>query len=155
MTKRIFIFGFLWITFFLHSCSDNELSREDEIRQYIETGVEAAENRSSSDVTELIHDSFRDHKGMNKQQVKKMLRAYFFMHKNIFLFTKIREIRFLSDNEASVTLHVAMAGSLIADASMLSSLRARIYKFELQLIKQDDWLLQQANWQQASMNDMQ
>ncbi|MCK4709347.1 MAG: hypothetical protein KAU21_12075 [Gammaproteobacteria bacterium] len=153
--NKIFILFFVCVTFFVSSCSDRELSREDEIRQYIERGVEVAEDRSSSDLADLIDESYRDHKGLGKQQVKKMLRAYFFMHKNIYLFTKIRDIKFLSDNEASVTLHVAMAGSVIADASVLSSLRARLYKFELQLIKQDEWLLQQAKWQPASMHDMQ
>lgn len=118
-------------------------------------GVEAAENRSSRDLADLIHDSYRDHKSFDKNQVINMLRAYFFRHKNIFLFTKIREIKFLSDTQATVTLHVAMAGSVIADASVLSSLRARMYKFELQLAKQDEWLLQSAKWHQASMQDMQ
>ena len=41
-----------------------------------------------------------------------------------------------------------------ADASLLSSLRAKIYKFDLELIKQDKWLLQWASWQAASLGDM-
>lgn len=155
MFKKLVIPFFLVLTFLLLSCSNTKLTPQDEIRQYIEKGVEAAENRSASDLSGLIHDSYSDHKGLGKIQMVKLLRVYFFRHKNIYLFTKIRDITLHSDNEATVTLHVAMAGSVIADASVLSSLRARMYKFELQLIKQEEWLLQQAKWQVASMPDMQ
>lgn len=138
----------------LSACSDKEMTPEDEIRLYIKTGVDAAESRSANDLGELVHDLYLGQKGLGKPELIKLLRLYFFRHKNIFLVTKIREISFPSTTEASVTLHVAMAGSVIADASMLSSLRARIYKFELQLIKQDKWLLEHATWQPASTGDM-
>jgi len=64
-----------------------------------------------------------------------MARGYFFTHKNIHLFTQIESIHFLNDKSAFVTVHVAMAGAVITDINALSRLSARIYKFELQLIK--------------------
>ncbi|MBC8211435.1 MAG: hypothetical protein H8E21_10230 [Gammaproteobacteria bacterium] len=147
----------LCITFLLvlQACSSTPLSPEDEIRQFIDNGIKAAENRSASDLSELIHDSYRDEKKLDKLQLRKLAQLYFFRHKSIFLFSKIREIKLHSKTQASVTLHVAMAGSVIADASMLSSLRARVYKFELELVKQDTWLLQQAAWQPANLGEMQ
>ena len=154
MTKKTAIFAILCITFFLQTCSDSAISREEEIKQYIETGVKAAENRSSSDLAELIDESYLDQKGLNKKELTKLVRLYFFRHKNIYLFTKLDGIEFLAENEALVTLHVAMAGSVISDASALSSLRAKIYKFELELIKQDEWLLRGAKWQAANLGDM-
>lgn len=154
MFKNYFILSLLCANlFFLHSCSGAQISKEDEIRQYIEQGVQAAENRSAGDLADMIDNKYHDEKGLNKQHIKKLLRAYFFTHKNIFLFTKIREIKFRSQHEASVDLHVAMAGSVIADASVLSSLRARMYKFELHLVKRDEWLLQNAKWQAVSRID--
>lgn len=154
MIKKIPVLGVVCIAFFLHACSGSAISKEDEIKQYLETGVKAAENRSSSDLAELIDDSYLDRKGLNKKELTKLARLYFFRHKNIYLFTKLDGIEFLTENEALVTLHVAMAGSVISDASALSSLRAKIYKFELELVKQDEWLLRQAKWQPASMGDM-
>jgi hypothetical protein len=154
MNKNVLVFGILSIAFLLHACSDDELSKEDEIKQYIESGIEAAEDRSTSDLAELIDENYLDEKSINKAQLTKLLRLYFFRHKNIYLFTKIDEIDFLAENEALVTLHIAMAGSVISDQSVLSSLRAKIYKFELELIKQDKWLLQRAKWQNASMGDL-
>ena len=91
---------------------------------------------------------------MVKIQLTKMACLYFFRHKNIFLFSKIDAIEFVAENEALVTLHVDMAGGVISDASVLSSLRAQVYKFELELIRRDKWLLRRASWQPASLDDM-
>jgi hypothetical protein len=138
----------------LQACSDDEISREDQIKQTIESGIKAAENRSTSDLAELIDENYLDQKGLNKERLIKLVRLYFFRHKNIYLFTKLDGIEFLADNEALVTMRVAMAGSVISDPGMLSSLRAKIYKFELELVKEDEWLLKRAKWQDASLSDM-
>ena len=143
------------ICFLLLACSDKPTTPEDEIRLYLKKGVEAAENHEHSDLTDLIDDGYLDQRGVDKSNISTLLRAYFFRHKNIYLFTKIRDISFPADNEAEVILHVAMAGSVISDASVLTSLRARMYRFELQLVKQDEWLLRSASWQLANMVDMQ
>jgi len=152
--NKYFRYLLLVVLITLHACSDSELSPEDEIRQYIETGVEAAEARDASDLTDLIHESYLDPKGYNRIQLGKLAKLYFFRHKNIHLFTKINEIDFLSPEEAQVTMHVAMAGNVISDASVLLSLRARIYKFELSLVKDEEWLLREASWSPAAIGDM-
>ena len=100
-----------------------------------------------------MHGDYRDPKGYNKKQLANLLGAYFFRHKNIYLFTKIDAIELLTENEAVVRLHVAMAGSVIADTDALAGLRARLYQFELQLVKQDNWLLRQALWMPAKLGD--
>ena len=137
------------------ACSDNAISPEDEIRRFIEAGVEAGENRSVDDLSELIHPDYSDQSGYNRKQLGKLLRVYFFRHKTIHLFTRIDEIELLTDNEANVRLHVAMAGTVISDVNALSSLSARIYRFELQLFKQQEWLLRHASWAPASIADLQ
>ena len=144
------------LTVLLAACTDKPLSPEDEIRQYIETGIEAAENRNTGDLADMVDEHYQDQNGLNKAKLKSMLRFYFLRHKNIFLFKKIEKIDFPSEQEAEVTLYVAMAGSAISDASLLSSLRARVYYFEMELVKPDDeWLLKSARWQRASPGDMQ
>ncbi len=155
MISKVPVFGIFWIVFLLIGCSDEKLSREDEIKQFIESGIEAAENRSSSDLAELIDENYLDDKALNKMQLTRLVRLYFFRHKNIYLFTKIDEIEFFTENEALVTLHVAMAGSVISGVSALSSLRAETLKFELELIKRDEWLLRRAKWQRAGIEEMQ
>ena len=138
----------------LQACSDSADSPEEQIRQFIETAVEAGENRSVDGLTELVHPDYIDRNGYNRTQLGKMLRAYFFRHKNIHLFTRIDEIELLTDNEASVSLYVAMAGTVISDVTELAGLSARLYRFELQLQKRDEWLLRHASWAPASVADL-
>jgi len=140
----------LWAVVLLQACNAGGDSAQDQIREFIESGVATAEEGSSGDLGDKIHGSYLDQKGYNKKQLTALLRAYFFRHKNIHLFTRIDEIELLGDSQAMVRLHVAMAGSVISDVDAISALRARIYRFELRLVKDDDWLLQHASWAPAS-----
>ena len=135
----------------LSACSGDEESPEEQIRRFIDAGVQAAESRSVDGLSELLHRDFIDEKGNNRSQVAKLLRVYFIRHKNIHLFTRIDNIEMLTDNQASVSLYVAMAGTVIADVDALASLRARVYRFEFQLLKQDEWRLRHAKWEPANI----
>jgi hypothetical protein len=138
------------ILLLIQACSDDG-SAEDQIRRFIDSGVQAAEARSVDDLSELLHANFVDQQGHNARQSARLLRVYFFRHKNIHLFSRVDNIEMLSANQASVSLYVAMASTVISDVSALSSLSARIYRFELQLVKQDDWLLRHASWEPANI----
>ena len=139
----------------LSACDGGDASPEMQIRRLIERGVEAAEARSADDLQELLHPDYRDQKGYNREQLGKLLQAYFIRHRNIHLFTRIDDITLLDENRAEVHLHVAMASSVISDITALPGLRARIYRFELQLARQQEWLLQHASWSPASLSDLQ
>lgn len=152
--KVLFSTFLIFFLFCITACSDETTSPEEEIKQYIKNGKLATEKRSHSELADLIDESYKDQRGWNRLDIKKIARAYFFKHKNIHLLTKIDSIDFQNKNSAFVVLHIAMAGNVITDLNSLSSLRARIYKFELQLIKNDVWLLQQAKWEPASIKDM-
>lgn len=145
----------LSLTLLLQACSDEVLSREDEIALTIDAAIEAAENRSISDFSDLIDENYLDEKGFKKNQLIKLIGLYFFRNKKIFLFGKLGEIEFPAENEALITLHVAMAGSAISDITALTSLRASMHQFDLELIKRDEWLLRSATWHPASIGDMQ
>ncbi len=149
------VFLLISLSLVLQACSDSATSPEDEIRLFIEAGVQAGEARSADDLGELIHPDYIDQNGYKRNQLVKLLRAYFFRHKSIHLFTRIDEIELLSANEANVDLHVAMAGTVISDVTSLSGLSARIYRFELQLFRQqEEWRLRHASWARASISDL-
>lgn len=139
----------------LQACSGGSDSPEEAVRSFVATAADAAERRSVDDLADLVHDDYLDQNGYNKKQIAGLLRAYFFRHKDIHLFTRIDEIEWLGDEQAVVTLHVAMAGSVISDIDALASLRARIYRFEFNLVRQGEWQVQHANWKPASLLDMQ
>ena len=135
----------------VQACSDENESPEEQIRRFIDAGVEAAEARSVDELGEMLDADFIDQQGNNRHQLGRLLRAYFFRHKNIHLFTRIDSVELLDANRASVGLYVAMAGSAISGVDALPSLRARIYRFELQLVREEAWLVRHASWAPASI----
>ena len=135
-------------------CSGSEMTPEQEVRDYIAKGLEAVENRNSSASMELVHPRYQDKQGQDVKQLEKLLRLYFFRNRNIYLLGKINEIELLGPDQARVHMHVAMAATAISDPGLLTSLRARVYAFELWLVKEDRWLLQEASWKPAGIGDM-
>ncbi len=144
----------LSLALLLQSCSEQEDSPEAQIRRFIDAGMEAAENRDGDALQDMLHVSYLDARGYDRKQLAGLLRVYFLRHKNIHLFSKIDTIELVNDSRATVKLHVAMAGSVIADVDALAALRAQIYRFELELVKQSEWQLQHASWARASAADL-
>lgn len=149
------ILPLIFVSLLLPGCDDEARSPEQEVREFIQQGIEAAEARKSGDLKPMLSWDYRDQQGNDKARITSVIRALFFRHKNIHLFSKLDEIRFPTSENASVSLYVAMTGSVVTDVSMLSGLRAHIYRFELELIKDDnEWLLKNANWHRASARDI-
>ena len=145
----------LLLVLLLSACSGEESDPEAEIRRYLERGVAAAEERSASRLDEMIHPDYLDQRGYNRAQLGKLLRGYFFRHKNIYLFTRIDRIDLFAEDQAVVDLHLAMAGQVIADVESLSRIAARVYRLELHLVRSgDDWVLKHSKWAPATITDL-
>jgi len=136
-------------------CEGEPQSPEDEIRQLIDRAIEAAEERDSGDLMEMVAEGYSDQRNNDKQRLRTMVRALFFRHKNIFLFKRISDIRISGTNRASVELFVAMTGQRLSDITKLANFRAQIYRFELELVKDDEWRVLEARWQRARATDLQ
>ncbi len=147
---RIPVLCLVWGALLLPACSGTGDSPEDQIRQFVKSAVEAIENRDLDDFGRIIHDDYLDQNAYNKRRLVGLLGGYLLRHKGLYLFTKIEEINLLAENQAAVLLYVAMTASVVSDADALAALRAQVYQFELQLIREDDWLLQHASWKRAS-----
>lgn len=101
-----------------------------------------------------MHPNYRDQRGNRRDQTVLMMRGLFLRHKNVYLFSKIGRIDLHSEIQASVYMHVAMAGSSISDIAALAGLRARLYEFELHLIKDETWRVLQARWRPAELSEI-
>lgn len=138
----------------LFACSTEKGSLEEQIQQFLDQAVSAAEARDHSALGELIHNEFSSEKLINKHQLIATARAYFFRHKNIHLFSKLHSVESLDEDKAFVVVYIAMAGQTISDMSELANLRARVYRFELELEDQGEWRVKRARWQTSSLNEM-
>lgn len=149
----IFIMSACLVLFF-SACGD-EVSPEDQVRQFLAEGVSAAESRDVLALRSLVSQRYSDASGRDKRAVVALATAYFLRKKNIHLFTKISDIRFPAEKQAEVELYIAMSGSSVTGKETLLDFRASLYLFDLELIREDDgWLLQKAAWRHVSAEEL-
>lgn len=153
LPMRLLIILGLWGLLFLGGCSNE--SPEDQVRLFIKTAEDAVENNEIGDVREMISESYSDDKGRTKKDIIRYLSYQLLRKRSIHLFTSIDTITIVSENQAKVNLFVAMTGQPVESASILPQLHADIYRFDLNLQKEDgDWLLVTSMWQPAIIDDI-
>lgn len=144
----------LFAIFLIPACSENQ-SREEQVREFIATAVAAGESREVLSIRNIVAVKYEDDGGRDRRNLVGLATGYFLRHKNIHLFTQIDKISFSADGQAHVKVFVAMAGSPVEGAEALLDLRADLYQFDLTLTREsDEWLLQKARWQRASIDDV-
>jgi hypothetical protein len=127
----------------LSACGGPETGPEEQLRQWVNRGEEAAEAKQRRELIDMISPAYTDTRGNDRGDVENILRVYFFRQNSITLLTKIEEIRVYGDSAAEVELTVGMAGQ--NDAVLGFS--ADAYRFQLELEREgDDWHLISARW---------
>ena len=139
----------------LTGCSDEPQGDEDQIRALIEQAEIDAEDRDTGALLDVVDSSFKSGQRYNKDQLEKILRLYFFRHQSIYLFTRIKNIELTASDYAVATVFVAMAGTAISDVTAITSMRANIYRFDLEFVKDESWKLAAAKWEVARVEDLQ
>lgn len=153
--KPFFVVAWLIIVIVILSACGSDKSPEDQVRHFIATGVAAAESRDVLAFRDLVSDNYKDVGNRDRRSLVGLATGYFLRHKNIHLFTQISEISFPSVGQSQVKVFIAMAGSPVSGAEALLDLRADLYQFDLVLLREgDEWLLQKAQWQRASIDDL-
>jgi hypothetical protein len=137
----------------LAACRPAVEAPEEAIRQTIAEAVTAAERKDLRALADLLAADYRDSQGGDRQAAAGMLRYYFLGHQAIHLLTRIRAVE-LAGETAKATVLVAMAGEPLADPSEPSFLRASLYRFEFDWVREQDvWKVRQARWQRAELRD--
>ncbi|MCW9014261.1 MAG: hypothetical protein OQL06_10790 [Gammaproteobacteria bacterium] len=139
-------------------CTEEPQTPENRIRQFIEQAILAAENRDVGALADLIAQQYIDDKNLNKDTLTKMARGYFFRHRNIHLLSRIDSISLTrqadATGRASLIVYIAMAGQPLHSMQAITTMRARLYRFDLILVEQNnDWLLLSANWKPVKINE--
>ncbi|MDX2504186.1 MAG: hypothetical protein QNL62_06895 [Gammaproteobacteria bacterium] len=138
----------------LSACGD-EVSPEDQVRQFLAEAVSAAESRDVLALRALVSPSYSDASGRDGRAVVALATAYFLRKKNIHLFKKISDIRFPAEKQAKAALYVAMSGSSVTGNETLLDFKASLYQFDLELMREGDgWLLQKATWRRVSADEL-
>ncbi len=128
---------------FLGGCGDPEAGPEEQVRQWVSAGQQAAETKERGDLLDLISPSYVDSRGFDRDDIGDRLRVYFLRQQRIKLLTSIEEIRLYGDTAAEIDLTVGMVGK----NDGVLGFSADAYRFELELERDgDDWLLISARW---------
>lgn len=127
----------------LAGCGDPPTAPEEEIRNWVADGVEAAEARERRRLVDMISPAYADSRGNDRKAIENTLRAYFIRMNNVQLVTSIEDIRVIGDTAAEVTIKVAMAGT--HDGVLGFSADAYRFAFELER-DGGEWQLIAARW---------
>ncbi len=116
---------------------------EEQVRAWIDRGVEAAESKSRRELVGMISPAYSDARGNSRDDIENLLRLYFLRARTVNLLPRISEVRVIADEIAEVEMTVGMAGA--TDSALGFS--ADAYRFELELERDgDDWQLISARW---------
>ena len=127
----------------LSACGGPTSAPEEEIREWVSTGVEAAQAKERRRLVGMISPAYADARGNQRDGIESILRWYFLRMNNVQLVTSIEDITVIGETAAEVVLKVAMAGT--HDGALGFS--ADAYRFALELERGgDDWQLISARW---------
>lgn len=127
----------------LVACGGPASAPEEELRDWVAAGVEAAEAKERRELMGMISPSYADARGNERADIENVLRVYFLRQNRIVLLPKIEEITVYDDTAGKIALSVGMAGT----NSGALGFSADAYSFELELEKGgDDWQLIAARW---------
>ena len=127
----------------LAACGEPASEPEAELRAWVATGVEFAENKQRRDLMSMVSPAYADARGKEKSDIETMLRLYFLRQNSIALLPKINEITLYDDTAASVDVTMGLAGT----NDGVLGFSADAYRFELEVTKDgDEWQLISARW---------
>jgi hypothetical protein len=130
-------------TLLLGACSDPPTAPEEELRAWVAAGIEAAENEKRRALIDMISPSYTDGRGYERDDLDRLLRAYFFRQDRISLLPRIEEITVYDATAAELVVTVGMAGT----NDGVLGFSADAYRFAFELERQaDEWQLISARW---------
>ena len=125
------------------ACGGPETPAEEQIRDWVSRGVEAAEAKQRRAIVDMISPAYADARGNERDAIEGMLRYYFFRMNTVELITSIEDITVIGDSAAEVLVTVGMAGT----HSGALGFSAEAYRFSLELEQAGgDWQLISARW---------
>ena len=124
-------------------CGGPASAPEEELRAWVATGVEAAENKERRKLMGMVANAYADARGNERDDIDGLLRVYFLRQNNITLLPKIEEITVYDDTAGKIVMTVGMAGT----NDGVLGFSADAYRFALELEKNaNEWQLISARW---------
>ncbi len=138
----------------LSACGGEPKSKALQLQADLDQMEALAEAKKTSDLMAFFHDGFKPDGGWSKKDIQRMLHFRFLKHKTVHISKVVKDIQWRSDNEVSVQVVAALAGSPITDLTTLTEARAQLMKFDVILVRADDhFLIRSVQWAHAYPTD--
>ena len=145
--------GTLLLAGLLAAC-DPPSPPEERVREFITTLETLAENREYTELLDHIAGDYLDSRGNDKLKVAAILRGFYLRNKNVHLLVRIDDIRFPSEERASVTLYVGIARRPMSDEEAAGLPRTNLHRIDMELVEDgDSYEIIQTEWRRAGAGD--
>lgn len=136
-------------------CSDPPSTPEQQIRDAIRLGEQAAEARDVGGLAELVAAGYQDAHGYDRRALLRLAQAYLMGHQSIHLLVRPQSIDLPSPERANVEVLVAMTGAPVDSVDELINMRADVLRFEISFEKTgtNQWQAARADWRRAELDD--
>ena len=127
----------------LFGCTQPDPEKEIEAR--LSAAAEAAEQRDTGFFRNLVSAAYADAHGNRRREVINRVRGVFLRYPRIHVASRIETIALQGDRSAEVVVLAGLSGD---GGSVLAGLSADLYRFELEMVREDDgeWRLIAADW---------
>ncbi len=155
MKQYIFIALFVALIINVMSCTkEPQLTKEQRLRQSIAELESRFEERKLGRIIEYVSENYSDEHGRGLRDIKRAIQLQLMRHKTLHVLSTINAINWTNDNNAEVQITAAMAGKPIKSASILTSIRADMIKFDVHFVLEDEiYKVQSATWSWAKPSD--
>jgi hypothetical protein len=138
----------------LASCGGDPETPEARIGALIDSMEQAVEARAVKQAAGMLHGQYKDDRHPDRSAAIRTLAAYLRRHSSIHLFSLVDSIDVSPDGTAATAVvYVAMSGVAIDSVETLATVRADLYRFDLDLNLGDgDWRILRSRWRRADIS---
>ena len=137
------LFTVVLLVCFAQGCSEPASAPEEELRAWVDRGIDAAEAKERRKLMGMVAKAYVDARGNERDDIDGLLRVYFLRQNNITLLPKIEEITIYDETAGKIVMTVGMAGT----NDGVLGFSADAYRFALELEKDaNEWQLISARW---------
>ena len=137
------------------ACGGGEETPEAAVRRTLAAIEAAAEARDPGALAEHLSQHYADPHGNDRDAVRRIAAFHLLRNQSLHTLVRVRELAIPEPGRAEVDALVAMAGTELADAEALATVRADLYRFAVTLREEEPrvWRVVSATWRPASLDD--
>ena len=122
------------------------MTDEDRIKAIINDVAEYTREKNLKKIMGYISESYKDEEGLSKDEIKGMVFAYFYQHKEIGVIVTSKEVE-VNGDKATATVEV-----ILTETTKIIPESGEGLRIDLKFVKEDgDWMVIRAGWDEIGI----